>query len=148
MGVGKVRKSIINISKRGNVNKKGWLIIGGAFNFVLALFHVFFPWIFSWKTDLQRISNVNRSILWTFHAAIIFLLFTFAYLSVFRRDELVESRLGRSFLVIIGVVWLLRAVSEIGFFRIGVDGAIWRLAIFLGLSGLYFGLAFPKKKST
>jgi hypothetical protein len=37
----------------------------------------------------------------------------------------------------IGKVWIIRSVAEIAFFRLGQDGASWRLAVFLALSALY-----------
>jgi hypothetical protein len=113
------------------------LVVGGILNLLLAVFHMLFPWIFAWGEDLQGLSPVNRAIVYTFQSVMVFVLVAFAYLSIVHRIDVVTSRLGRSVLFLIGTVWLIRAVAEVVFFRLGADGAVWRLALFLVLSAIY-----------
>jgi hypothetical protein len=37
----------------------------------------------------------------------------------------------------IGMVWLIRSTTEIFVFRIGVEGTLWRLALFLTIAVLF-----------
>lgn len=113
------------------------LVVGGILNLLLAVFHMLFPWIFAWGEDFRAVSHVNRAILYTFQSVMVFVLVAFAYLSIVHRTNLVTTRLGRSVLFLIGPVWLIRGVAEVVFFRLGADGAVWRLALFLFLAAIY-----------
>lgn len=123
------------------------LLVGGILNFLFALFHISFPWLFSWSEDLQTITHVNQAILYTFHAVMVLVLVVFAYLSLFHRDELLSTHLGRIVLFMIGAVWLVRSLAEILYFQIGVDGASWRLVLFLLLALVYGYAAIIRVKA-
>lgn len=122
------------------------LVAGGILNLLLAVFHMLFPWIFAWGKDLQAVSNVNKAILYTFQSVMVFVLVAFAYLSIVHRTDLVTTRLGRSVLFLIGIVWLIRAVAEVVFFRLGADGAVWRLALFLVIAAVYLLPALAQRR--
>jgi hypothetical protein len=78
----------------------------------------------------------------------VFVLLAFAYLSIVHRVDLAATPLGKSVLLMIGVVWLIRGVAEVVFFRLGAEGAVWRLALFLVLSAIYILPALPRRGHT
>jgi hypothetical protein len=75
--------------------------------------------------------------MYTSHWVIIFLLLAFSYLTIAQTSRLVGTFLGRFVLFMIGTVWLIRSTTEILVFRIGVEGAVWRLALFLTIATLF-----------
>jgi hypothetical protein len=65
------------------------------------------------------------------------LLLFFAYMSIFQWQELLKTGLGKTALLAIGSLWIFRSIAEIVLFRIGVDGAWWRVFLFLTGAALY-----------
>ena len=45
--------------------------------------------------------------------------------------------LGRAVALCIALVWLLRATTEVLYFRIGIDGTWWHTLVFMTLAGVY-----------
>jgi len=113
------------------------IIVGGVLNLLFALFHLLLPWLFRWRENLQPLTLNNRGIMYTSHWVIIFLLLAFSYLTIAQTSRLVGTFLGRFVLFMIGTVWLIRSTTEILVFRIGVEGAVWRLALFLTIATLF-----------
>lgn len=111
--------------------------IGGVLHILMAAFHLSFPLLFRWGEDLSAVSSANRAIVYTLHLAVVLVLLFFAFASLVTWRELTTTRLGRSLVLCISLVWLLRATTEIVYFHIGVDGAWWRVLLFLALAGLY-----------
>jgi hypothetical protein len=122
------------------------LVAGGILNLLLAVFHLLFPWIFAWSEDLQPVSAANRAIIYTFQSVMVFVLLAFAYISIVHKADLVATRLGRTVLLLIGIVWIIRGIAEVVFFRLGAEGAWWRLALFLVLSAIYVVPALPSRR--
>ena len=121
------------------------IIVGGVLNLLFALFHLLLPWLFRWRENLQPLTPNNRAIMYTFHWVIIFLLLAFSYLTIAQTSRLVGTFLGRFVLFMIGTVWLIRSTTEVFVFRIGVEGAVWRLALFLTIAALFL---FPALRSS
>jgi len=113
------------------------LIVGSVGHILFAAFHLSFPVIFGWQEALGALSNGNRAILYTLHLAVVLNLLVFAYISVFHWRELMATGLGKVVTFAICLLWILRILAEVGFFRIGVDGAWWRVALFLIMSFFY-----------
>ena len=67
----------------------------------------------------------------------IFILITFAYLSFTWQVDLLTTSLGKALMVTMAVVWLIRAGTEVAFFHLGEDGAVWRVVLFVILAALY-----------
>ncbi len=113
------------------------LIVGGVGHILFAAFHLSFPVIFGWDETLSALSNGNRAVMYTLHLAVVLNLLVFAYVSIFHWRELMTTGLGRVVVLAICLLWILRTLAEVAFFRIGVDGAWWRVALFLIFSFFY-----------
>ena len=113
------------------------LTAGGILNLLFGLFHLTFPWLLRWTDDLGGMSAGNKAVLFTAHVWIIFVLLAFAYLSVFHCRQLLTTALGTSLLTVIFFLWIIRAGAEVVFFRLGEEGALWRVFLFVALATLY-----------
>lgn len=92
------------------------LTIGGVYNLALIIFHLFFWKLFSWKKDLKRIAAINQATMQVMNITLIFIFAIFAYISFFHAYELLTTSLGKSLLVLVGLLWLFRAVLQIVFY--------------------------------
>ena len=122
------------------------LLIGGILNILFGLFHLSFPWLLRWPEQLGNMSSANRALLYTLDSWIILVLLLLGCVSIFHRSDILATALGSRLMLSISGLWLVRSGAEVIFFRLGVDGAWWRLLIFLILAGLY-ALAFLRKSS-
>lgn len=113
------------------------LIAGGVGHVLFAAFHFSFPTIFGWREALSALSNANYAIVYTLHLAVVLNLIMFAYISVFHWRELMTTGLGKVITFAICLLWIWRTLAEVVFFRIGADGAWWRVAVFLIITLFY-----------
>jgi hypothetical protein len=99
------------------------LRLAGALMAGLALLNVFVPRRFNWRTELARVSLLNRQI---FEVHAIFLVLTltlFAALLLTSADALLErTRLARAILLGLTLFWLLRMLMQWCYY----SPAIWR----------------------
>jgi hypothetical protein len=61
----------------------------------------------------------------------------FSYMSIFQWRDLLTTSLGKAVLLSIGSLWIFRTIAEIMLFKIGVDGAWWRVFLFGALAFVY-----------
>lgn len=136
---------------------KRLLFAGGLVTIALALFKVAMPYLFHWKEAMGSSESHMWATVYSENLAISLLLMFFAYISIFRGQELLETGLGNSLLLAIGSLWILRTVAEIVLFKVEVDGAWWRIVLFLGLTLPYLiplaivtrrGFAGPRARFT
>jgi len=92
------------------------LKIAGGFSFFFFLFHIPFYWVFNWKESLSCLSADNWAIVMCFNIITITLLFFMAYVSLFQTADIINSRLGKSFLVFSTGFYLFRIAAEFIFF--------------------------------
>ncbi len=64
-------------------------------------------------------------------------LLAFACFSLFQWRAVLETELGRAVALLICLVWVVRSAAEVVFFRVGLDSAWWRLALFLACPASY-----------
>jgi len=112
-------------------------MVGGAANLLFAAFHLTFPWLFRWNTELTTVSSVNRATVYTLHTAVVLVLLLFAYVSLVHWHELLTTGLGSAVTLAICLLWLIRTIAELVAYRIGIDGAWWRVAVFLAIFAIY-----------
>jgi len=110
---------------------------GGVFSICFVIFHLLFWKIFNWSEDLQSLSFLNRAIMQVINLSLTFVFAIFAYLSLAHSEELLQSPLGHSLLVLIALFWLLRAVEQVVFFKLKHWGSVVFLVVFLSGSLLY-----------
>lgn len=105
------------------------ILIGGIYNIILLVFHIFFWEIFNWKKDLQRITFLNSSIMQILNISLSFVFVIFAYISILYASELNSTPLGNIILKLISFFWFFRALQQIYFF--GVKNK-YSLLLFIG----------------
>jgi len=66
-----------------------------------------------------------------------FAFFIFGYISIAHTRELFVTPLGHSFLVLVALFWLARAVEQVVFFKLKHWGSIAFLIVFLAGAALY-----------
>ncbi|MGE5251495.1 MAG: hypothetical protein ACM3QS_14935 [Bacteroidota bacterium] len=117
--------------------KKRLLFAGGLLSFALALFKIAMPWLFHWKEAMGSAEAHMWATVTSENMGISLLLLFFAYMSLFQADGLLETSLGNSLVLAIGTVWIFRTIAEVLLFRLGADGAWWRVVLFLALALAY-----------
>ncbi len=113
--------------------------IGGLFNIALAIFHLFFWRLFNWREDLRSLSFLNRGIMQVLNLTLTLVFIAFAYLSLVHTYELYLTTLGRSLLLCISVLFMLRAFMQVVFFRLMHWGSVLLLVLFIA-GGLLYGI--------
>lgn len=94
------------------------LIAGGIYNLGFAVSHPFFWRIFDWGRDLASLTAVNRSVMQILNLCLTFLLFFMAYVSLFMREPMLSTDLGRALLIAIAMFWFLRMLEQIFLFEV------------------------------
>jgi len=110
---------------------------GGIYSFGFVIFHLMFWRIFNWGEDLRSLSFLNRAIMQVLNVSLIFAFVIFGYISLLHTNELMESSLGHSLLVLIALFWLFRAIGQIVFFKLKHWGSVVFLLVFLSGAVLY-----------
>ena len=79
---------------------------------ILGILHVVFPWYFNWKTELERLSLVNRQIMQvhTFFIALVVLLM--GALCLVAPTELLQTPLGQVLSFGLAIFWTARLVIQ------------------------------------
>jgi hypothetical protein len=113
------------------------VIVGGVFSAGFAVFHLLFWKLFRWRTELAKLTSINRSIFQILNLCLTFVFVIFASLSLAYPSELVATDLGRALLLLIAVFWYLRAVEQAWFFGLQRLLSILLFVIFLVVGSLY-----------
>jgi hypothetical protein len=99
------------------------LRLAGALQIALALFHLLFPRRFDWKTELARLSPLNRQmfLVHTFYVCLVLVLI--GCLSLCAPRELMQpTRLARLALAGFALFWAIRLVFQWAVY----DSALWK----------------------
>ncbi len=107
------------------------LLIGGVFQVLAAALHVVMFFGFARATDLPA---AITPLLYIFNAAVLAVVLFFAYVSFFRRKELIQTGLGRVTCLFIGVFYLQRGLVEVAV--VGVNPR--SLGLLCLIAALYF----------
>lgn len=99
------------------IDKHFLLYVAVFYNFGFALFHLFFWKIFNWKEDLQKLNFANRGIIQVFNVLGIFYFVFTGIICFLFQDDLVQSRLGKAFLLMNSLFWLMRFIVQFIFLR-------------------------------
>jgi hypothetical protein len=117
------------------------LRIGGAANAAFFLFHLWLGWsIHHWSQVPAQV----RGLLEMFNAGSALFIGFFAYASLFRTTDLLESKLGRSVCWLVVLLYGTRAAGEFVFSPV-VHPAI--VAACLALAGLYLAVLLRPERS-
>lgn len=113
-------------------NSIALLKIAGFVNLFFLMFHLPFYWMFGWEHSLSCLSSDNKNILLTFNVIgnILLLYFTFGLLRY--SHSLLQSAIGKMFLLLIIAFYSVRIFAEFYFW--GIQGVqSW---IIIGLCAL------------
>lgn len=114
-----------------------FLLAGGVLTLLLAMFKIAMPYLFQWR-DAMGLSEAHMwATVYAENLGISLLLLFFAYISVFQWQGLLKTALGKTALLAMGSLWTFRSIAEIAIFKIDVDGAWWRVFLFLAVAACY-----------
>ena len=90
-----------------------WIVIGGVFHVLMAVFHLVFRRLLRWDEELAKLTSVNRAVMKILNLCLMFAFLLFAYLSLVHPLELRTTALGRSLAWGIAAFWLFRAALQV-----------------------------------
>lgn len=112
---------------------KRMILFGGVYNVLLALFHCVFWKIWSWDTELEKLSFINRWIMQILNVQIIYYFIFIAVICFVFPKELLTTKLGKCFLIGSAGFSFVRAVQQFAFWKQGeVSTIIWTLFFLSG----------------
>ncbi len=117
---------------------KALCYIGGFYHLAFAAFHIGFWKLFDWKTELPKLSAVNRGVAQVLNLRLIYIFLVFAFVSFFFNSDLTTTALGKMILAAISLFWFGRAVEQTIFWRFGDKISVALFVIFLFGAAIYF----------
>lgn len=99
---------------------KSLIIFGGALWTIAFVFHVFFWKLFDWKNDLESLKRVNKGIIQVLNLCLMLVFLTFAYISFFQTDELLNTSLGKTLIAGMALFGVFRVAEQFIFFDVRV----------------------------
>lgn len=115
------------------------IILGGVYTTGLIIFHVLFWRIFKWPETLQSLNYVNKATIQVLNISITLIFFIFAYISLVHTSELLNTQLGKTLLVLISCLWLLRAAQQVVFYKLKHKASV-ALAFYFLTGALLYGI--------
>ena len=88
----------------------------------LALVHVLFPKYFNWKEELKSLSLINKQMMTIHTFFIAMVVFLMGLLCLTSATELIDTKLGKTISLGIGIFWSLRLIIQ--FF--GYSTKLWK----------------------
>jgi len=113
--------------------------VGGFYNITLVVFHVLFWRIFDWKKDLQSLTILNRAIIQVLNISLTIVFVVFAYISFVHTEELLNSKLGFSIVILMSLFWFARAFQQIVFFKLK-HWVSWAFFAYFVLGGVIYAI--------
>ena len=92
------------------------LYLGGIFHLLWAVFDFFWPKFFNWKETLASLDDLQRIMLPLTSRMLTVLYLGVTYISFFHASDLINSDLGRMFLIFISIYWAVRAILQVRYF--------------------------------
>lgn len=115
--------------------RKTLFTIGGIVNILFGLFYI---WMGRAIHLSDSLTPGNHGLMLIFNIGTILLIFFFAYISFFCQRDLVGTKLGKTTLVLIAMLYFLRAIEEPIFF---LFSPVVMIPCFL-VGGIYIALLF------
>jgi hypothetical protein len=95
-----------------------YIYIGGVLTLILALFHTQFYRFFRWKAELDKLTLVNRRIIYTVHIALLLIFFGIGFATlVFAKDLSAGSWTAQVVNLLLSLFWLWRWAWQILYFK-------------------------------
>ncbi|MDW8272944.1 MAG: hypothetical protein RMJ53_01810 [Chitinophagales bacterium] len=102
----------------------------------LASIHVIFPKYFNWKEELKSLSLINRQMMMVHTFFIALVVFLMGLLCFTSSTELIETKLGKTISLGLGIFWLIRLFIQ--FF--GYSTELWKGKVFETVVHILFSL--------
>lgn len=110
------------------------LKIIGVILIALGLLHIIFPKYFNWKAELKPLSLINRQMMIVHAFFIAIMVFLMGLLCLFSTADLIETKLGRTISLGLGIFWSIRLLVQ--FF--GYSSKLWKGKIFETIIHIFF----------
>lgn len=123
-----------------------WLAGAGHFAVLIASFQV--PYRLHWKQDLNKLTPLNRKLMWVHGAFTVYTIISFGALTILLHDDILRGqRSAVAMAAFIGMYWLLRVVVDFTYYdhsdwpkgRALAAGHILLTSLFIFLSATYLG---------
>ncbi len=98
------------------------LKIIGVLLLILALVHGVFPKYFNWQQELNKLSLINKQMMYIHTLFIALTVFLMGLLCIFSSDELAKTHLGKHICLGFGIFWAIRLFIQ--FF--GYSSILWK----------------------
>jgi hypothetical protein len=115
------------------------IISGGIYTAGLIVFHMMFWHIFKWPDTLESLNDINKATIQVLNISITFIFFIFAYISFVHTNELLNTQLGKTLLVLISALWLFRAAQQVVFYKLKHNASIG-LTLYFIVGALLYGI--------
>jgi len=112
---------------------------GGVYTAAFLVFHLSFWKLFRWKTELAKLTSLNRAIVQVLNLCLTAVFAMLAYISLVHAGELLSTDLGRTLVVLIAAFWYLRAIEQVVFFGLRRPLSIAFFVAFVIGGSLYTG---------
>ena len=119
--------------------KETLIIAGGIYTVALIIFHALLWRIINWPETLMPLNYVNKATIQVLNISITFIFFIFAYISFAHTQELLNTDLGRTLLVLISSLWLFRAAQQVVFYKLKHKASV-ALAFYFLLGAVLYGV--------
>lgn len=93
------------------------IIFLGFYNLLFAVFHLLFWRLFKWNKEVQKLSFANRGIIQILNIQIIYYFVAVAIVCFCFTNELLNTHLGKVFLLGNSLFWIIRLVQQYIFLR-------------------------------
>ncbi len=94
------------------------LRIAGIINILFLVFHLAFAKLFNWNQELSCLSQLNYSIMLTYHYIVILVLSFMALIPLFQTKALLSSSLKYGVLTMFCLFYIIRIIAEFTLFGI------------------------------
>lgn len=94
------------------------LIILAVHSFLFAIFHMLFWKALDWKTQLATLNDDNRAVMQILNLRMIYLFIAVGVICLVYQEDLLNSRLGTAFLVVVSGFWIGRIIEDFLFAKL------------------------------
>ena len=95
--------------------KRIMISIGGVLSVLFGLFHLSFWILFDWKNELLKIRMENSNIMQMLNIGSSIILLSFGYILLFNRNEVINTKIGETILIILSIFYFARLIMEFVF---------------------------------
>ena len=127
---------------------KKLITIGGIYHILFAIFHVGFWKIFNWGTELEKINFNNKWVMQILNVHIIYYLIFTAIICFGFKKELLNTKIGKWFLIGTAGFWIIRAMEQFVFWKLNSVSTIIMVLLFLLGAALFLIPIFCKNRNT